>query len=112
MAATAVVIPYAPRPQFLPFHESSKRWRAIVAHRRAGKTVACINQLIRSALTCQQPEPRTAYIAPLYRQAKDVAWTYLKRFTAPIPGAAANESELRVDLPNRGRVRLYGADNP
>ncbi len=94
------------------YHESSKRWRVIVAHRRAGKTVAGVNQIIRTALTCPLPEPRTAYIAPLYRQAKDVAWTYLKRFTAPIPGAIANESELRVDLPNGGRVRLYGADNP
>ena len=94
------------------YHESAKRWRAIVAHRRAGKTVATINQIVKSALTCPLPEPRTAYIAPLYRQAKDVAWTYLKRFTAPIPGAKPNESELRVDLPNGGRVRLYGADNP
>jgi hypothetical protein len=94
------------------YHESSKRWRIIVAHRRAGKTVACINQLVRSALTCPRAEPRTAYIAPLYRQAKDVAWTYLKRFTSVIPGADPNESELRVDLPNGGRVRLYGADNP
>ena len=27
-------------------------------------------------------------------------------------GASINESELRVDLPNKGRVKLYGADNP
>jgi len=40
-----------------------------------------------------------------------VAWTYLKRFTSNIPGVLVNESELRVDLPNAGRVRLYGADN-
>ncbi|MEY2873994.1 MAG: hypothetical protein RLZZ373_1365, partial [Pseudomonadota bacterium] len=53
-----------------------------------------------------------AYIAPLLKQAKDVAWTYLKRFGLVIPGAEANESELRVDFPNGGRVRLYGADNP
>lgn len=111
MAARAV-IPYAPRRAFLPYHESSKRWRIIVAHRRAGKTVATINQLIRSALTCDKPEPRAAYIAPYYRQAKDVAWSYLKRFSSVIPGAEPNESELRVDLPNGGRVRLYGADNP
>jgi phage terminase large subunit len=94
------------------YHESTKRWRVLVAHRRAGKTVATINQLIRAALTCDKPEPRCAYVAPLFKQAKDVAWTYLKRFTAPIPGAQAHESELRVDLPNGGRVRLYGADNP
>jgi phage terminase large subunit len=111
-SAQRVVIPYAPRRAFLPFHESSKRWRVIVAHRRAGKTVATVNQLIRSALTCDKPNPRSAYVAPLYKQAKDVAWSYLKEFTRVIPGAEANESELRVDLPNGGRVRLYGADNP
>lgn len=111
-AAQLVTIPYAPRKQFMGFHESTKRWRIIVAHRRAGKTVACINHLIRSALTCDKPEPRAAYVSPLYKQSKDVAWTYLKRFTAVIPGAHAHESELRVDLPNGGRVRLYGADNP
>lgn len=110
--AQRVVIPYAPRRAFLPYHETSKRWRVIVAHRRAGKTVATVNQLIRSALTCDKPNPRAAYVAPLYKQAKDVAWSYLKEFTRVIPGAEANESELRVDLPNGGRVRLYGADNP
>lgn len=107
-----VIIPYKPRLVFAPYHGASQRWRVIVAHRRAGKTVACINQLIRTAMECKLPEPRCAYVAPLYKQSKDVAWTYLKRFTQVIPGAQANESELRVDLPNGGRVRLYGADNP
>lgn len=110
--AERIVIPYAPRRHFLPYHDSTRRWRIIVAHRRAGKTVACVNEAIRSALTCPNPEPRAAYIAPLYKQAKDVAWSYLKEFTSTIPGRAVNESELRVDLPNGGRVRLYGADNP
>ncbi len=109
---SVVTIPYSPRRVFLPYHETSKRWSVIVAHRRAGKTMATINRLIRTALTCEKPEPRTAYIAPLLKQAKDVAWTYLKRFSLVIPGAEPNESELRVDLPNGGRVRLYGADNP
>lgn len=106
-----IVIPYSPRSQFLPFHNRTERFAAIVAHRRAGKTVACINELIKAALTCGRENPRFAYIAPYYSQAKDVAWTYLKQFTAPIPGTAVNESELRIDLPNSGRVRLYGSDN-
>lgn len=110
-AARRIVIPYTPRRQFLPLHQSDKRWSCIVAHRRAGKTVACINKLIKAALTCDKPQPRFAYIAPLYAQAKDVAWSYLKQFSAPIPGIETNESELRVDYPNGGRVRLYGADN-
>jgi hypothetical protein len=106
-----VVIPYAPRAQFLPFHQRKQRWACVVAHRRAGKTVACINELIRGALTSQRENPRFAYVAPLYTQAKDVAWTYVKQFTAGLPGVETNESELRVDLPNGGRVRLYGAEN-
>jgi hypothetical protein len=73
--------------------------------------VAAINDLIKATLTCSNPNPRFAYISPYFAQSKDVAWGYLKQFTAPIPGVQTNESELRVDLPNGGRVRLYGADN-
>lgn len=106
-----VLIPYSPRDQFLPYHNRTQRWSCVAAHRRCGKTVACINDLIKGALTCQRENPRFAYIAPLFTQAKDVAWTYLKHFTANVPGVETNESELRVDLPNGGRIRLYGADN-
>jgi phage terminase large subunit len=102
---------YRAREALSPFHLRTQRWSCIVAHRRAGKTVAAINDLIDAALRCAKPEPRFAYIAPYYAQAKDVAWGYLKRFASPIPGAKTNESELRVDLPNGARIRLYGADN-
>lgn len=113
MAGTQrVVIPYAPRKAFLPFHERKQRWAVMVAHRRAGKTVACINDLIRAALSDGKPDGRYAYIAPQFNQAKDVAWMYLRRFCGVIPGAEFNESELRVELPNGSRIRLYGADNP
>jgi len=107
-----VQVDYDPRPQFVPFHERKQRWSALVCHRRAGKTVACIMDLIDAALRCKKPNPRFAYIAPLHVQAKDVAWTYVKQFTAGIPGAEFNESELRVDFSaNSARVRLYGAEN-
>ncbi len=106
-----ITIPYAPRDQFLPFHNRTQRYAAIVAHRRAGKTVACVNDLIKAALTCERDEPRFAYLAPYYTQAKDVAWNYIRRFSAVIPGMSFNESELRADYPNGGRIRLYGADN-
>jgi phage terminase large subunit len=82
-----------------------------VAHRRAGKTVAFINEAIRAALTCPRPNPRYGYIAPLLSQAKSVAWDYVKHYCAPIEGVKFNEAELRADLPNGGRVRLFGADN-
>jgi phage terminase large subunit len=96
----------------MPFHNRAERWSVIVAHRRAGKTVACVNELIKGALTCQKQRPRFAYIAPLLKQAKTVAWDYAKEYGLVVPGSKAHESELRVDFPNDGQVRLYGADNP
>lgn len=83
----------------------------MVVHRRGGKTVASINDLIKTALTCDKPNPRVAYIAPQFNQAKDVAWTYVHEFAGVIPGVKFNEQELRCDFPNGGRLRLYGADN-
>lgn len=35
----------------------------------------------------------------------------MRHYCAPIPGVKFNEAELRADLPNGGRVRLFGADN-
>ncbi len=103
---------YRARPQFLPFHKRKARFSAIVAHRRCGKTVACIADLIDAALRLDRPDGRFAYIAPLFNQAKDVAWTYMKNYAGPFLSAPPNETELRVDLLNGSRIRLYGADNP
>jgi len=83
----------------------------MVVHRRGGKTVATINDLLKTALTCTKPNPRVAYVAPQFNQAKDVAWGYVHEFAGVIPGVQFNEAELRCDLPNGGRLRLYGADN-
>jgi hypothetical protein len=102
---------YQAREQFAPFHRRRDRWACLVAHRRAGKTVACVADLVDAALRCTKPNPRFAYVAPLYVQAKDIAWGYVKQFTRAIPGAAWHESELRCDLPNGARIRLYGAEN-
>jgi len=109
-----LTIPYKPREQFQTFHDRTQRWSCIVAHRRAGKTTACINDLLRSAINCQNDRPRFAYISPLLKQSKDIAWDALKAYAAPLKaiGAEFNESELRVDLPSGGRIRIYGADNP
>lgn len=103
---------YQARDAFIPFHTRKQRFGCIVAHRRAGKTVASILDLIDHALRSTKPDPRFAYIAPYYAQAKDVVWAYVKRYAGAIPGVTINESELRVDFPHNGaRLRLYGADN-
>lgn len=104
-------VDYRPRGYFLPYHTRDKRWSCIVAHRRAGKTVATVFDLLTCALATKKQNGRYAYIAPYYSQAKAIAWDYLKRFGAPVAERIL-ESELAVDLPNGSRVRLFGADNP
>ena len=108
-----VSVDYAPRAQFASFHARAQRYGCIVAHRRCGKTVACVADLVLKALENPRRKPRYAYIAPLYKQAKDVAWPYLKEFVAGFGRyARVSETELRVTLPNEASIRLYGADNP
>lgn len=106
---------YKPRSQFIPFHASRKRWRSIVAHRRCGKTVACVADLVDSAFRPHPyPDPRYAYLAPTYGQAKDVAWGYLKRMAAigEAPVFEEREGELSITCKSNGaKVRLYGVEN-
>lgn len=102
---------YEARGAFRQFHRRKQRFGCIVAHRRAGKTVASIMDLIDAALRSEKQDPRFAYLAPYYAQAKDVVWSYVKQYAGSIPGVSINESELRVDFPNGARLRLYGADN-
>jgi hypothetical protein len=106
-----IIIPYAPRPLLKPYHARKERFACLVAHRRFGKTVGAINDLIRSTLTNPRQSVRTAYIAPFYSQAKAVAWDYALHYSQAIPGISVNVSELRIDYPNGGRLRLFGADN-
>ena len=112
MANRQIVIPYDPREPQLQIHEAlaANRFVVVVAHRRMGKTVSAINQLIKSAIECNKERPRYAYIAPTYSQAKRVAFDYLTHYTRPL-GAVANISELRVDFWDR-RIQLYGSENP
>lgn len=106
-----IVIPYKPRDVFKPFHSRKQRFAIGVAHRRCGKTVACINDMVKRAVVSDKQMYRAAYIAPFLKQAKDVAWEYLKRYSQPVWGAPPNESELYVTLLSGQRVRIYGADN-
>ena len=103
---------YRPREPQRAIHKAvaANRFTVVVAHRRMGKTVAAINQLIHSALKCGNDNPRYAYIAPTYGQAKRIAWDYLEQFTRPLD-AKLNVSELKADFFGR-RIQLYGSDNP
>jgi len=106
-----VTIPYKPRELQKKLHKRLARFNVLVCHRRFGKTVFSINEMIRLVLSCKRERPRVAYICPLFKQAKNVAWDMVKHYSRVIPGVVFNEAELRADYPNGGRLQLYGADN-
>ena len=102
-----------PRKVFEGFLLSVCRWFVIVAHRRAGKTVAAVQKIFKEALTHKRKGPRLryAYIAPTRAQAKDIAWNYIVEYAQQIPGSDINIGELRVSLPNGAEIRLYSGEN-
>lgn len=111
-----ITIPYTPRYPEIHYDLESHRFVVMPAHRRFGKTVIAVNHIVKMACLCKKPQGSFAYIAPLRKQAKDVAWEYFKHYSAPLPFRLVNESELCIQLASQcgsySRIHLYGADNP
>lgn len=116
-----VVIPYKPRPIWLDtLHPALEKHRfaVLVCHRRFGKTVGTVNHMIKQGIINTREAPRYAYLAPYLKQAKMIAWEYLKHYTSVIPGATPNESSLYVELPTLHsgwpgtRFYIIGGDHP
>jgi len=118
---------YSPRRLQQLIHESLLRFNVLVCHRRFGKTVLSINEMVDQGLRCNRYRPQYAYIAPTYRQAKMISWEYLLDFTKNIPFREVNKSELTVSIhrPEQKntagtvtregdfiKFMLLGADNP
>jgi phage terminase large subunit len=105
-----IEMPYEPRKVFMPFHERNKRWACIVAHRRAGKTVAAVNDIIRAAIMYQGFNGLFGYVAPYMNQARRIAWDYFKYYAQPVI-KDVNESQMVLTLVNGVKISLFGADN-
>jgi len=103
---------YRPRKWQTKIHTNFRRWNVLIIHRRAGKTIVGIMQLINDALKTQKKNAQFAYTEPYLNQAKAVAWRYLKEYALKIPGTKSHETELWVEFPNNARIRLFGADHP
>lgn len=109
-----IVIPYTPRYPQTDIHKEleSHRFCVLVAHRRMGKTVLAVNHLIKQAICERKERGMYGYLGPFRNQAESIAWSYLKHYTAEIPGLTINESKLSIVLPNGATIRIFGADNP
>lgn len=103
-------LPYKPRAQMVAFHCRKQRFAFLICHRRFGKTVACIAELILRACYTTKKNAQYAYVCPFRTQAKAVAWQYLVDMTQGI-ATAVKVSELSITLPNGAKIWLSGSDN-
>lgn len=78
------LIGYQPTSFQRRFHEvrRAQTYTTFVAHRRFGKTEACLAELVTGCLTCPLPAPNFKYIAPTLKQAKEIAWAPLMKMVA------------------------------
>lgn len=106
MIPKVIEIPYLPHQFQKVIHEDSTRYKVIVWHRQAGKTTLAINEMIRQAAV---KPGKYFYIAPTYRQAKEIAWEMLKFYCPKVIVDKINENELAVWLINGSKISLKSA---
>lgn len=97
------------RPQETVF-QSKKRFRALNAGRRFGKTHLAALELMTRA--CNNAGSIVWYIAPTYRQAEQIAWSKLKALVPEPYIKKKNETDLSLILLNGSQIALRGSDNP
>ena len=98
---------YVPHRFQREIHANLKRFSVLVCHRRFGKTVLAINSLIDAAVRTKKERARFAYVAPYLKQARIVAWDYLKHYSRPL-NAKINESDLTVEYANGAATTAQG----
>jgi len=89
--------------------QDKSRYKVLRCGRRAGKTYLSVTILIYEAMNAKGDY---WFIAPFYRQAKQIAWKMLNELLPPEAIHSKNETELSVELHNGSLIELKGADNP
>lgn len=93
----------------LTIANDTHRFKVVVAGRRFGKTFLSLNRL---AYEARIPNREVWYVAPTYRQAKQILWRKLKHKLQDLRWSSkVNESELSILLKNGSVISLKGADN-
>jgi hypothetical protein len=108
---------YFPRKYQQYLHNNLERFNVLVCHRRFGKTMFALNEMIDQAFRCDKKNPQYAYISPNYAQTKRVAWDPLKQYLGDVPGLDTNEQQLRADVKRPWskdfiRFLMLGSENP
>lgn len=91
-------------------HDSTARFKVVVAGRRWGKTAFSRIQLILAAL--RKPKALVWYIAPTYSMAHDIMWSSLLEAIPPSYILKKNDTKMTVVLKNGSVIQCKGADKP
>jgi hypothetical protein len=97
------------KPQLEIFNDPH-RFKTVVAGRRFGKTFLAKGIIVDKATNKARQE--VGYIAPTYRQAKNLMWRPLKEMLPRSYVHDKNETGLTLTLRNKSVISLYGSDNP
>lgn len=121
--ATEFSTGYIPRPWQAKSHCLLKRHNVLVFHRRGGKTVFAVNEMIDKALFFNKYDPETglpyknpqfAFVATTIGQVEKIAWKYFKEYGDKIPGVKFNNQKLEMTFPHPHgicTIFLFGAEN-
>jgi len=88
---------------------SPARFKVVAAARRFGKSWVALHLMAKAAII---PGSNVFYVAPTFRQAKQVLWEDCKRKFLRVNWVSKiNESELTITLKNGSRIFLRSAEN-
>jgi hypothetical protein len=113
---------YIPRPWQRETHNRLKRHNVLVFHRRGGKTVFCVAEILDKSFRFNKkdgngnllPNPQFAFIATTIGQVEKIAWSYFKYYLKDIPHVKFNEAKLRITYPHPHglcTIFLLGGEN-
>ena len=106
---------YQPHANQVKIHESTAKYRVVVAGRRFGKSALALNEAIARAM--QIKDQIIWIVLPLYRQAKEIYWIDpdITRYFLPLVNLGickADKSELSLHFHETNSwIRLKGSDN-
>lgn len=86
------------------------RYVVINCGRRAGKSFLVAPRMLQFAT--ENPKSVIWYVAPNYKQAKQIMWSMLREVLPPQAVEKKNETELTVTLKNGSQIVLKGAEDP
>lgn len=107
---------YTPRPWQAECHAKRRRFNVRAVHRRGGKTVMSLMELLDAGMQFEKELGTFVYLAPLLKQAQNIAWAKLKNIIKPVVLTGAievREGDLEIIFKSNGaKIRLFGANNP